>query len=264
MQPPQTRPVNILKHPLSTLLAPLLLTSSLVAAQEVTPDTKPDMDGDIGIGVNHNAQIGHSNSSAANAIPYANFDYGNVFARVDTFGYRLNPVAYGNVEMVARYIGEGYTPLTPTGDLSARHTSVPVGLGTLQITPLGAVILNTYHDMNKSGGNLADMIFAEQWESAHVALYPQAGAEYRSRNYVRYFYGVSPEEASQFKLRGYAPDEATNLFAALFTEWKVSGNWYVNSNLRRTWLDTSVSDSPLVQRRVANSGFLALSYRFAL
>jgi len=252
----------MLKTPLATLLLPLFLVSTLVAAQESTGGTTPVLDGDMGIGVNHNAQIARSDSSSANAIPYANIDYGNVFTRVDTFGYKLKPLGYGNIELVARYIGEGYTPLTPWGDLSARQSSIPLGLGTLQITPVGAVMLNTYHDLNKSGGNLIDLIFAEQWESENIALYPQAGAEYRSRNYVRYFYGVTPQEAGQFKLNDYAPGEASNLFTALFAEWKISGHWYLDSNLRRTWLDASISDSPLVQRRAANSGFLALSYRF--
>ncbi len=219
--------------------------------------------GDIGLGANTAPTIAHSLSSSTRAIPYANFDYGRIFARIDTFGVKLVPAGCGSLELVTRVIGDGYTP-APAGSvaLDRRKSSVPVGLGTLQITPVGAVFLNAYRDVGKSGGNLVDLIYAAEFDVGSIALYPQAGAEYRSSAYVRYFYGVSPAEAGRSGIAAYQPRDAVNPFAGLFVEAKISGNWYLNANLRRTWLDSSVSASPLVGRRTSNSGLVALSYRF--
>jgi len=224
------------------------------------PESSAVFNGDLGIGVNHSPGVTRSTSASNHLIPYANFDYGRFFGRVDTFGYNVTPLGYGDLELVTRVIDDGYTPAFR--GLDQRKSPIPLGLGTLQILPYGAVILNAYHDVNRSGGNLVDLIIAEQWESGRIALYPQAGAEYRSRNYVHYYYGLSELEASQSNLHSYAPGEATNLFAALFAECRISGQWYLNLNLRQTWVDKSISDSPLVDRHVSRSGFAAISYRF--
>jgi len=253
-----------LNKTLYIVLFHFLLPSSLMAAygQNSAPDPESAavFSGDLGVGVYHSPTVARSNSSSGHVIPYANFDYGSFFGRVDTFGYGITHLGYGNLELVTRVIDDGYTPAVSA--LGKRKTSVPLGLGTLQIMPYGAVILNAYHDVNQSGGNLVDLIFAERWESGRIALYPQAGAEYRSRNYLRYYYGISDLQASQGGLPSYAPGDATNLFAALFAEIQVSGNWYLNLNLRQTWMDKSITDSPLVERHVLRSGFAAISYRF--
>ena len=59
------------------------------------------------------------------AVPYLNLDYGPVFARVDTFGYKLLPVGYGSLELVARAMDDGYTRARTQ---ALRHNSLPAGL----------------------------------------------------------------------------------------------------------------------------------------
>ncbi|MFZ6646178.1 MipA/OmpV family protein [Undibacterium sp. TJN25] len=241
---------------------PFLTLSPPLLAQE-SPAETARLIGDIGVGANIAPTIARSSTSNTSAVPYANFDYGRLFARIDTFGVRLVPAGYGSLELVARYIGDGYTPLpTAQGGLDRRKSSLPIGLGTLQTTPLGAVFLNAFHDANKSGGNLVDLIYAAEFDTGPFALYPQAGAEYRSSAYVRYFYGVSAAESARSGLAVYQPRDAVNTFVGLFIEAKVSGHWYVNANLRRTWLNNTISASPLVARHASNSALLSLSYRF--
>lgn len=231
-------------------------------SQQLSSDYAPIFNGDIGMGVNYKSEIGHSNSSPERAIPYANFDYGRLFARVDTFGIKLTPMGYGDLELVTRVIDDGYTPSSINGNLNARQSSVPIGLGTLQITPIGGILFNVFHDANKSKGNLIDLILGEELKTEYVVLYPQIGAEYRSHQYVNYFYGVSSQEAAVIHSASYLPGSATNLFIDLLAEVKISGCWYLDVNLRKTWLDSVISTSPLVDRRSNVSGLLAVSYRF--
>ncbi|GGC63575.1 MipA/OmpV family protein [Undibacterium terreum] len=219
--------------------------------------------GDIGVGFSAPAVVGNGKSHDKTAIPYANFDAGPVFARIDTFGVKTFPVAYGNLELAARYSDDGYTPLVAgKGRLGRRSDSLPLGLGTLQVTPVGAIFFNVYRDVNKSKGNLLNLMYAAEIDSGRFAFYPQLGLEYQSAAYTRYFYGTSAVEAAGTGVAAYAPRGATNPFAALFIEMNVGGNWYVNANLRRTWLDSEISRSPLVGRHSVDSGVLAVSYRF--
>ena len=216
--------------------------------------------GDIGLAANVAPSPAHARDGGTSAIPYANFDYGQLFARIDTFGAKLLPAGDGSVELVTRVLEDGYTPAQ--AGLAKRRSSVPAGLGTLQTTPLGAIFFNAYHDFNKSHGNLVDLIYAAEIDAGPLAFYPQVGAEYRSSAYTGYFYGVSSTRARQTGLPVYTPQAADDPFAALFIEAHLGGHWYADANLRRSHLAGTLARSPLVGRHTLDSGLLALSYRF--
>lgn len=219
--------------------------------------------GDVGIGIDNAPPVARGQTHALSAVPYANFDYGRVFARIDTFGVRTLPAGYGYLELVGKFNEDGYTPTrTALGGFDHRKTSVPLGLGTLQVTPVGAFFVNLFRDVDRSKGNLADLIYAAEIDTGPLAIYPQAGVEYQSSAYTRYFYGVSGDESRRSGVAAYQPRAASNPFLALFVEAHVSGNWYVNANLRRTWLGSAVADSPLVPRHTVDTGLVAVSYRF--
>jgi len=242
------------------MLLCLLLHAS--HAQEAPAAEPMRLVGDVGLGADVAPPLAHAQAGNSGAIPYANFDYGPVFARIDSFGAKLLPLAYGSVELVTRVLEDGYTPASAQGWRDRRRASLPVGIGTLQTTPVGAVFANVYRDAGDSKGALADLIYAAEIDTGPLAIYPQAGVEWRSRAYVAYYYGVSPAEAGHAALAIYAPGHASDLFGALFMEAKISGNWYVDANMRRTWLDASIGRSPLVRRHAADTGLVALSYRF--
>jgi len=210
------------------------------------------LSGDIGAGINAAPTPARAQSRQREAIPYLNFEAGPIFARIDTFGVKCLPAGAGNVELLTRVLSDGYTPSAASGGGQRRRDSLPLGLGTLQVSPVGAFMLNVYHDLGKSHGELADLMYAAELDTGPVALYPQAGLEYRSAAYVRYYDGAP----------GYQPGAAGSPFAALFAELHIGGHWYVNGNLRRSWLGKPIQDSPLVRRAKVDSGLLALSYRF--
>lgn len=248
-------------HPksLSLLLSAALLAPPLHAQQggAAAPDAQGSswrLSGDVGLGVNAAPTPAHARSRQTDAVPYLNLDYGPVFARIDTFGVKLLPAGAGHLELLTRVLSDGYTPDARGMALGGqrRSDSLPLGLGTLQVTPAGAFMFNVYRDMGKSGGRMVDALYAAEIDRGDVAFYPQAGLEYRSAAYVRYFNGTP----------AYRPGAASSPFVALFTEVRIGGQWYINGNVRRTWLGKSIQDSPLVRRATLDSGLVALSYRF--
>lgn len=218
--------------------------------------------GDVGVGMSAPSQAGRAQADRPAAFPYANFDIGPAFARIDTFGVKLAPAGAGSVELLTRVLEDGYTPAAGHGALGRRKASLPLGVGTLQTTPVGAFMVNGYRDVGKSGGGLVDLMYAAEIEHGALALYPQLGLEYRSAAYVRYYHGVTPLEGQRAGLAAYTPGAASNLYAALFFELRLSEPYYLVGNLRRTWLASAVGNSPLVGRHTVDSGLVALAYRF--
>ena len=229
-----------------------LLATAPLSAQEAAKDSGWQLTGDIGAGLNAAPTPARAQGRQREAIPYLNFDAGPIFARIDTFGLKLLPAGAGSVELVTRVLSDGYTPSDVAAGGQRRRDSLPLGLGTLQVTPVGAFMVNLYHDLGKSHGQLADLMYVAELDTGPMALYPQAGLEYRSAAYVRYYDGGA----------GYQPGAASSPFAALFAELHIAGPWYLNGNLRRSWLGKPIQDSPLVRRAKVDSGLVALSYRF--
>ena len=226
--------------------AALVLLTLLAAGCAQAQETAPHLVGDVGLGVSVAPVAVPAQGRSGSAVPYANFDYGPAFARIDTFGVKLAPAGYGSVELLTRVLEDGYRASAPPQ--ARQRSSVPLGLGTLQVTPVGAFMANLYRDLGKSHGAMLDLMYAAEIEQGRYAFYPQAGVEYRSANYVRYYDGVARS--------------ASNPFADLLVEARLSGHWYLVVNLRRTWLDDAIRSNPQVRRRSLDSGLVALSYRF--
>lgn len=224
----------------------LLSAGCAQAQQQPAQDQAPRLVGDIGLGISSSPVAVPAQSRSTSAVPYANFEYGPAFARIDTFGVKLAPAGYGSVELLTRVLEDGYRASAPPQE--RLRSSVPLGLGTLQVTPVGAFMANVYRDLGKSHGTMVDLMYAAEIDHDRFAFYPQAGVEYRSASYVRYYDGVARS--------------ASNPFAGLLVEARLSGHWYLVANVRRTWLDDSIRSNPAVHRRSLDSGLVALSYRF--
>lgn len=247
----------------------LLIASAAAQASAADADAAPaaapaHLVGDIGVGANIAPPVAHARAGdgGSGPIPYLNADYGPAFARIDTFGIRTLPLGYGSAELLTRVLEDGYVPATPRGLLDKRKSSLPLGIGTLQTTPAGAVFINAYRDVAASHGQLVDLMYAAEVDIGPLALYPQAGAEYRSTAYARYYYGLDSREAARAGLPAWRPGAVTNPFVALFMEAKLGGRWYLDANLRRSWFGSGIAASPLVRRHAMETGLVALGYRF--
>lgn len=218
---------------------------------------EPRLSGDLGAGVSWSESQIHGARHQTDALPYLNLEYGPAFARIDTFGVKVLPVAYGHVEFVGQYRADGYKA---TG-LGKRHDSMPVGLGTLQLTPIGAFNINVFHDFGKSSGTLLQARYLAELQLGRVTVYPDVGVEYQSSGYTRDYF--APTEAEAARLRhSYEPGSAVNLFAGAMVETRITQHWYTHLYVRHSVVDDAIADSPLVSRKGRSSALLAVAYRF--
>jgi outer membrane protein len=234
----------------------LVLAFSLTQAGPVAA-AEPRLEGDIGLGAMRSQTQTAGVQPKTEALPYLNFEYGLVFARIDSFGIKAFPLGYGHVELVGQYRGDGYD----SSVLSRRRDSLPLGLGTLQITPIGAFGLQVLHDLGTSGGNLVQARYLAELPLGRVTVYPELGAEYQSRAYTGYYRGTSSADAAALG-QAYQPGSALNPYVGAMVEARLVDRWYLDAYVRRTFADDSIARSPLVVRGPVSSLLLAVSYRF--
>lgn len=221
------------------------------------------VEGDIGLGAYYTRSIIRGKTEPVNILPYGYFDYGRMFARIDTFGVKTVRMGYGYLELAGRVSLNGFkTDTASLQGLTERKNPVPLGIGTFQTTPVGAFYVNAFHDVNKSQGNLFEVIYLGKWATSGVTFYPQIGAEYLSNKYVSYYYGVSAQEATTSQYAAYQPGGAFNPFLVLQIDARITEEWHLNFYLRHRWLASSIQDSPIVGSKGMDTAFVALSYRF--
>ncbi len=249
----------------------LFLLAVLPAAPATAEDTPTDQDllpnriqGEIGVlAVKDQSPIKGENSRLL-PFPLAYFDYGRIYARLDTFGVKTMPLGYGYVELAGRVKFDGYKAADNAAlrGISDRQNSVPVGLGTFQLTPIGGFFLYALQDINRSHGNLFEADYVAEIKIGPVTLYPEAGVEYYSGQYTRYYYGISQADSAASGYATYTPSAAAVPFLSLWLEVPVAQSWNVDFYLRRRWLGSAISNSPLVNISHADSGFVAFVRHF--
>jgi outer membrane protein len=221
------------------------------------------IDGDIGFGIYSTRSIVRGKTNQTTVLPYGNFDYGRMSMRIDTLSFKTVKLGYGYLEIAGRFSQDGFrADAINLHGLENRQTSIPIGLGTLQITPIGAFFINAFHDFRKSRGNLFEVIYVAELDTPQLTFYPMAGAEYLSSDYVRYYYGIPAQEAALSQYSAYQPTGTFNPLFALLVDARLTDKFHLNFHLRREWLGNAIESSPIVSKSTLDTGFIALSYRF--
>lgn len=245
--------MHFTKSPLHLVPLVMFLASSSAALCQETAG----ISGDVGVGILSQQSKIHGAQTDTSPTPYLNLEYGKTFIRIDTFGVKTLPMGYGHLELAGQYRTDGYTATA----LDRRRAPVPFGIGTLQITPIGAFWVNAFHDFGTSGGSLLQARYLAQFKLGPVKFYPEIGFEYQSEAYTRYYYGTTNSDATVLG-RSYTPGSAINPYVGMMAETKLTDHWYVNAYFRRTKFDDAVANSPLVSKQQWNTLLVAAAYRF--
>lgn len=93
-------------------------------------------------------------------------------------------------------------------------------------------------------------------------LSPEIRLNYTSKDYIRYYFGVSAEESLRSGLPSYSGGHAFSPAIGLGGYYAITDNLSVVGNLRLIRSASAITKSPMVKGRSARSLFIALSYRF--
>jgi len=243
--------------------AVLSIGTACAQAQTGTEEFPMRIEGDVGVGAYYTRSIIRGKTQRASVLPYGYFDYGRMFARIDTLGIKTIKMGYGYLELAGRVSLDGFKADSANlRGLADRKNSVPIGIGTFQETPVGAFFVNAFYDVNKSRGGLFEAIYVGEVATPRVTFYPQIGAEYLSKEYAGYYYGISADEATASQYSFYQPNGAFNPFLAALIDTRITEEVHLNLYLRHKWMASSIRGSPIVGRKGMDTTFVALTYRF--
>jgi len=245
----------------STFLLAALLSCNALASE----DFSTNLQGHLGIFANAASSSIRGNTKNSALLPYAYLNYKRVFSRIDTFGIKTLPIAYGHLEIVARIKRDGYKTIdnTQLKGITDREDSTPIGISTFQLTPLGGLFLYAFYDANRSHGNIYEATYVAKFSLGGMTVYPQIGIEHLSLDYTGYYYGVSANESLASGYAGYTPTASNNRMLSALFEIPISDtNWFANIYLKRKWLGDAITSSPLVSTQFEDNGFIAITYRF--
>jgi MipA family protein len=218
--------------------------------------------GDVGAAVYTSSGVVRGGKDSAVLLPYVYADWGRFFARVDTFGLKLLPMGNGHLELAARVSLEGFkTDTVALPGIGQRGNPQPVGVGTYQETAWGGFFLNAFHDF-RSHGSLLEATYAAEFRLGAWQLYPQFGIERRSSKYVQSLYGVTSAESAASGYPAYTAPASTTPMLGLGASVPLQGDWGLNMQWRRKWLDSAIKRSPLVHASTQDTAYLALTRSF--
>ena len=254
---------QVSQNPFRHLFCLLWLSVALVVAQARADELTQKIDGDIGLGGYYTRSLIRGNRDDLTILPYLDFNFARMFARVDTLGLKTMKLGNGNLELAGRISQDGFNTNAPElRGLEKRAIPIPLGIGSLQETPYGGILINAFHDFRQSHGNLFELLYGGEIDLPRVTFYPLAGVEYQSSDYVRYFYGISAQEAANSQYSAYQPAGAFNKFIGLITDIKLTDEYHLNFNIRRKWLGNTIVQSPIVSEPYLDTSYLSFSYRF--
>ncbi|MCH8491895.1 MAG: MipA/OmpV family protein [Idiomarina sp.] len=96
----------------------------------------------------------------------------------------------------------------------------------------------------------------QRWQLA-----PEIRLNYTSKDYIRYYFGVSAEESARSGLPSYSGGHAFSPAIGFGGYYMFTHKLSVVGNLRLIRSASAITNSPMVQGRSARSLFLAISYR---
>jgi outer membrane scaffolding protein for murein synthesis (MipA/OmpV family) len=122
------------------------------------------------------------------------------------------------------------------------------------------LMLKAYWDLlGRHDGHTTEVAFSLPREFAWGYLVPSVEFRLLSEDYAGYYYGVQPEEASPSRPE-YEPGSAINPFVALRVGYRLGSHWMITGKVGVEFLESAITDSPIVDRDRLWSTTIGLAY----
>ncbi|WP_027328344.1 MipA/OmpV family protein [Marinimicrobium agarilyticum] len=148
-------------------------------------------------------------------------------------------------------------------DMGDRDTTFMLGLAVIGDLPgnfrlSGSVSQDLF---DRSGGQVASLSLSRGFQWGNARLSPSVGINWLSDDLADYEFGVPASAATKWR-PSYSPGSALNPELGLSVFYEITTGWQLIGNIGVEQLDTSLTDSPLVDEKRLVKGFLALGYTF--
>ena len=174
----------------------------------------------------------------------------------------VGPAADGELEKLSVEEMETLVFAGQDSDLPERDFAANAGLELLSINAWGDVQLQVLTDVSSThNGQSAWLSWSYPWLTQSTEYSLTVGAEWKSADLVKYYYGVRPEES----LNGrdvYEGGSATNTVVRFSATHELSQHWQIVGVLEREFLGDTISASPIIKDNKIDTFFIGLYYGF--
>ncbi|MDR5777863.1 MipA/OmpV family protein [Caballeronia sp. LZ065] len=200
--------------------------------------------------------------ASASPIPLFYFDDKWVSAIGTTLDLKLLQWHGIRVALRGRYaLGDGYdsSDSSMLQGMSDRKAGFWFGPAVSWTSGLGTLSADVLTSGNK--GQQVNVRFGKAFAFGPFAVVPRIAAQWTSSNYVDYYFGVRPEEATAYR-PAYRGTSAINEEVGMAFAWNLTRSQRVSLDLNVRYFGSSVADSPIVGRRFVPSATVAYLYQF--
>lgn len=211
-----------------------------------------------------------SQSSDTFAVPMINYEGENFYLRGITAGYYLQRQREQQLSLELSAEPFRFRP-QDSADLQMRQLDRREFSGSAsarynRVTAIGLVSTRVGTDLTgRHNGQSANITYSypfnREW-GGEWQFSPRLGVDYRSKDWVRYYYGVSANEAARTGLSEYNGDHAFSPFIGLGGFTRLTPGIMLSGSVTLSRLSSAVTDSPMVSGRTSRTYFFTVSYMF--
>ncbi len=115
--------------------------------------------------------------------------------------------------------------------------------------------------LNSSNRSLIRAEMGTKIKHAEWTFVPSVMLFWFSKGFNEYYYGVTEQESTDSRAE-YHPNAALNIAIQNYINYQITPKWGILTNIRADYLNSTISDSPIVSDQYIFSGMLSLLYTF--
>lgn len=201
------------------------------------------------------------------AFPLINYDNNVIYIDGTEAGYYLFKTPHQEFTVNLNYIDTSLDP----GDssdrrikrLDRRRSTVMAGVTYTFRSDWGEIQAQILGDtLSRNKGFSADLRYTAQFQTGPLTYVPSIGATWYNSDYNNYYYGVSGNESRRSGLRHYDSGSGVNPYVELLVNYAATKNWNVFVSGRYEHLNSTIKDSPIVNKSGEASFHTGISYKF--
>ncbi len=199
-------------------------------------------------------------------LPLFTYEGKKLYFRGVMGGYWLYSFDGLSVGPVIRPRFEGYEEddSSELEGMDDRDWSIDGGLGVSWLTDIGLFGVTFVTDMlGRHNGQELDFSYTILFKWGGFDFIPSVGVRWKSENLVDYYYGVEDEEIrfdGAVSRASYDGNDAVDPYLQLAVRRKLNDRWSLLGAVQYEWLDSEITDSPVVEDDYEASFLLGILY----
>ena len=220
----------------------------------------------LAFGVSQNPYLGTSTGKFAypylTSFRHSAFTDDWLLIRGENMGIRFTDESGWEIGLIGRIqtLGLGADNNLELLGLDERRWSIEAGpiLGWRR-WPVHVQLRSYWEIPNRHEGTTSEIEFSLPTEFRRGFVVPAVKFSYLSSDYAQYYFGVASHEATPSRPE-YRPGDAVNSWVGVYLGYQLSEQWLLKTSVGVEWLDSVVTDSPIVNKDRLWSGSIGLAY----